>query len=369
MTEDRRQELIKVLGKVRKTIRKIKSRNEKIGEQNTKAKLINPILSALGWDLEELDEVRLEYRKKPKDNPVDYALFIMRTPRLFIEAKSLEAKLDDRKWVSQTLGYATVVGVEWCVLTNGDNYRIYNSHAAVDVDEKLFLDFYVSDKSQEKTISNNLDLLSKDKMGENLIDVMWKAHFIDRQLKMVVEKIIAGDDKRFIRLIQKDIKSLKPLEIRESLKRADIQFQFPSVPALGGVSKATTTIKPHLKPKKSARTTKEPAKFNVKVVDLIQVGIITPPFKVEKTYKGVFLSAIIEKGGRVIFKEKIYNSLSVAGGMARNDVIGPPLNRPHHPTNGWLFWKYHESQTGKLEPFDFLRKRYLTKIKNDEGDS
>ncbi|MCJ7686723.1 MAG: type I restriction enzyme HsdR N-terminal domain-containing protein [Desulfobacteraceae bacterium] len=76
-------------------------------------------MSALGWDLEELDEVRLEYKKKPKDNPVDYALFIMRTPRLFIEAKSLEANLDDRKWVSQTLGYATVVGVEWCVLTNG----------------------------------------------------------------------------------------------------------------------------------------------------------------------------------------------------------------------------------------------------------
>jgi predicted type IV restriction endonuclease len=73
-------------------------------------------LSALGWDLQEIDEVRREYRRKPQDNPVDYALFLNRTECLLIEAKSLEKDLGDRKWISQNISYAAVVGVKWYVL-------------------------------------------------------------------------------------------------------------------------------------------------------------------------------------------------------------------------------------------------------------
>ncbi len=76
-----------VLPRLRKRIQKIKNRKESIGEQNTKAALIDPLLSALGWDVEDIDEVSREYRRKSQDNPVDYALFMLRSPRLFVEAK------------------------------------------------------------------------------------------------------------------------------------------------------------------------------------------------------------------------------------------------------------------------------------------
>jgi predicted type IV restriction endonuclease len=69
-----------------------------------------PILEALGWDIRDWDEVHREYRGKSVDSPVDYALKIMRTPRLFLEAKGLGEDLSDRKWVAQVLGYATVAG-------------------------------------------------------------------------------------------------------------------------------------------------------------------------------------------------------------------------------------------------------------------
>jgi hypothetical protein len=118
---------------LRKRIQQIRERREIIGEENTKATLIDPLLEALGWGLREIDEVRREYRRKPQDNPVDYALFLNRTECLFIEAKSLEKDLSDHKWVTQNLSYATGAGVQWCVLTNGDEYRIYNAHAPVAV--------------------------------------------------------------------------------------------------------------------------------------------------------------------------------------------------------------------------------------------
>ena len=48
---------------VRKRIQQIRDRKEIIGEQNTKAALIDPLLVALGWDLQEIDEIRREYRR------------------------------------------------------------------------------------------------------------------------------------------------------------------------------------------------------------------------------------------------------------------------------------------------------------------
>ena len=56
-------------------------RDARIGEQNTKATLIAPVLRALGWNVEDLDEVHLEYRYKSQDKPVDYALMLQRKPR------------------------------------------------------------------------------------------------------------------------------------------------------------------------------------------------------------------------------------------------------------------------------------------------
>src|SRR5205807_10593936 len=88
--------------------------------------------------------------------------FLNRTESLFIEAKSLEKDLNDRKWISQNLSYATVVGVRWCVLTNGDEYRIYNSHAPVDVEQKLFRSVRVSDASNVGHLIDTLHLLSKE---------------------------------------------------------------------------------------------------------------------------------------------------------------------------------------------------------------
>src|SRR5258708_3019310 len=73
---------------VRKRIQQVRDRKEIIGEQNTKAALIDPILIALGWDLHENDEIRREYRRKPQDNPVDYSLFLNRTESLCRRPKS-----------------------------------------------------------------------------------------------------------------------------------------------------------------------------------------------------------------------------------------------------------------------------------------
>ncbi len=147
-------------------------RDAPIGEQDTKAVLIEPILRALGWDMEDLEEVQREYRLKGADNPVDYALSLLRIPRLFVEAKALGGNLSDPRWANQVMGYATVAGVEWVVLTNGDECRIYNSHATVPVEQKIFRTIRITD--EDERAGETLVVLSKERMQENWIDVLWR---------------------------------------------------------------------------------------------------------------------------------------------------------------------------------------------------
>ena len=80
----------------------VRDRPEGLNEADTKAAFIDPILSALGWELRDPFSVSQQYRHKSQDNPVDYALFILRAPVMFVEAKALNRDLSDYKWISPT---------------------------------------------------------------------------------------------------------------------------------------------------------------------------------------------------------------------------------------------------------------------------
>jgi hypothetical protein len=279
-----------------------------------------------------------------------------------VEAKGLKGNLGDRKWISQTLGYATVVGVEWCVLTNGDEYGLYNSHATVDVEEKLFRVVRLSDPTEDDYTLDTLDLLSKDRMGENRLDALWKAHFIDRHIKIVLSNLFRNEDPGFIRLIRKKTKGINPSEIKESLKRADIRIDFPlmasmsqvlSPPVSGHASKSIDSSKKAKNPKEQRRK----AFIGVTVSDLIQAGLINPPMVVVAPYKGSRLQATILDDGSLTFDGSSYSSLSIAATKARETIVGRVLH-----TNGWTFWKYADDQSGKLKEIDAIRREYLKNV-------
>lgn len=366
-----RDRLAKELLTIRDRIARARERGQVIGETNTKAALIEPLLSILGWDLHSIDEVYREYRRRPQDNPVDYALFLLRSPRLLIEAKGLDMNLNDHKWVSQTLNYATIVGVEWCVLTNGDDYRLYNSHATVDVDEKLFRSIRITDEESTDLALDTLELLSKDKLGENLLNVLWKAHFIDRRVGTVLKEMFQEPETGLAKLVRKRLPDLQPSEIRESIKRADIRISFvsatyPQRPVTGVTRASVGRREP---PKESTATiavasteepqSRAPKMFGVDVIDLINAGLLTTPMSLFRDYKRVHLTATVLVDGRVEVDGKAYESLSTAAGMARKSVIGSPPGREYPQTNGWSFWKFTDPVTGEEYEIDHLRQEYL----------
>ena len=66
------------------------------GEETTKQALILPIITALGYDIYNPDEVRPEYgadfvlqKRNGQQEKVDYAILLNGAPRIFNEAKAL----------------------------------------------------------------------------------------------------------------------------------------------------------------------------------------------------------------------------------------------------------------------------------------
>jgi predicted transport protein len=140
-----------------------------------------------------------------------------------IEAKGLGQNLDDRRWKSQVLSYATVAGVAWCVLTDGNEYGIYNATAREDVDRKLFRKVRITEDDLEE-VAETLGLLSRDNMEEIRLDREWKTHYIDRQVRAAFREILIGPNKRLISLIRSHTEGLSPKDVAESIRRLPIRI-------------------------------------------------------------------------------------------------------------------------------------------------
>ncbi|PSP87778.1 hypothetical protein BRC90_10075 [Halobacteriales archaeon QS_4_69_34] len=99
-----------------------------MSEQNTKTKLIDPLIRLLGWDLYS-SEVELEYSLQigTRNPRVDYALLLNNTPEVFIEVKSSGVRIKN-KHLNQSGSYMRQEGVRWGLLTNGRRFQVLRSY-------------------------------------------------------------------------------------------------------------------------------------------------------------------------------------------------------------------------------------------------
>lgn len=96
-------------------------------EQATINVAIQPFIRALGYDTNNLAEVRPEYTADAKSSgkeSVDYAIMLDGQPVIFIEAKAANVALNENHW-KQLHHYFNAKDVQFGILTNGIEYRFY----------------------------------------------------------------------------------------------------------------------------------------------------------------------------------------------------------------------------------------------------
>ncbi|RPI26966.1 MAG: hypothetical protein EHM70_18360 [Chloroflexota bacterium] len=116
--------LIRVLERAKQSSKLFQNKLTK-NEASTRAVLIDPVLSVLGWDTTNLNMV--EFEMFYANTKVDYALYDCSGKlQVIVEAKALGVNLSDIKITSTIVSYCLVHGVPNVFLTDGLIWQHYN---------------------------------------------------------------------------------------------------------------------------------------------------------------------------------------------------------------------------------------------------
>lgn len=205
-----------------KRLQEQQSRLSKLNESETLNTLIRPMLRRLGWDDEDISQVRTEYRRLPSSDPVDVALMVDGAPSLFVEAKAVDLSLHDPKWISQTLNYANTCNVPWAVLTNGREWRVYKTHAEAVAEDKLFYAIHV-DGDIEEAVRQFLPLARSSVTPRRALDAMWERSCIDLEVVRLINAL--PDNMRALKAIAGESAVVTPKKLAEALRRMRMRIE------------------------------------------------------------------------------------------------------------------------------------------------
>ena len=115
-------------------------------EALTRYALIDPLLRELGWDTADPEQVRPEHTGLANGR-ADYALYgdtRKDSPVAVLEAKSLNAPLSGEV-IDQALRYCNVRGVKYIILSDGDNWELYDvfPKEASTIDQRKLASFSI----------------------------------------------------------------------------------------------------------------------------------------------------------------------------------------------------------------------------------
>lgn len=332
-------------------IRRLKARLEelkdsgaanKLSEADTKRLLIEELLSAVGWDMTSFAHVQREWRRRPTDEPVDFALKIDRQIKLLVEAKRLRASLS-AKDVKQLLAYASAAGVKWCLLTNGNEVRIYNSLAEEVVERKLLFELTIDQIDTPKGLpldhfAEKLQLLSPESISAGRIDDVWESSYGVQNVTWALQDILSTQSTALVNLVRKTLQQrgvkLSSKQVREHLKNLEIEIS-PKV-----------TYVPPTRPRPP-----KPRPARVTIEDLLRARHVRPGDRFRSEYKGQEFWAVVQSDGTLEYGGSRYRTPSAAGEAVQG-----------YACDGWYHWRYQDA-SGEWKPIAELRAKITGRMR------
>jgi hypothetical protein len=261
-----------------------------------------------------------------------------------------------------------VAGVEWVALTDGAEWRVYNAHAPVPVEHKLFRAVRVAEDLD--AAFELLALLSKDNMRDNRIQELWRSFFVDRQVHTTLDELFnAGEPARdLVALVAKRVPDLPRADIRASLVRARVTFDFPTpslptTPESRSTSPVPSSPVPSPEPVGTGQRSRgrvtpvSSAERRLTLRDVIASGRLQVGGRIEADYMGERHTAELLADGRIRLQGETYASLSSAGVAVKEAVRGPDIPDTVRATDGWAFWRANDVRAGDNVTLKVIRQR------------
>lgn len=193
--------------KLEKLINEYKTTKQLItfDEAATKQAVILRILSSLGWDPFNVDEIYPEYSVGGKR--VDYALRQNGKNKVFIEVKKINEDLEPHQ--EQLLNYSFQEGVRLAILTNGISWWFYLPLNEGSWEQRKFYTIEIYDQDSNDITEKFEMFLSKDNVisgraiinAENIYKSRQKLSLIKDTLPEAWEKLIMEPDELLVELL------------------------------------------------------------------------------------------------------------------------------------------------------------------------
>jgi predicted type IV restriction endonuclease len=180
-------------------------RLETFDEAATKQAVVLRLLSLLGWDSFNVDEVTPEY--SVSSQRIDYSLRIHHTNKVFIEVKKINEDLE--KHQEQLLNYSFQEGVKLAVLTNGISWWFYLPLTEGSWEQRKFYTIDILQQESEDISKKFIDFLSKDKIetgeaieyAEKIYHNQQKREIARRSLPKAWNRLIEEPDELLVELL------------------------------------------------------------------------------------------------------------------------------------------------------------------------
>ncbi|MBW8051436.1 MAG: hypothetical protein FVQ77_14065 [Cytophagales bacterium] len=186
------RDLLKELTERSKEHRSYYERNETA----VRTQLIDPILSALGWDTSNPDYVKHNEATTDRDIP-DYALFKNKQRKLFVEAKNLKVDINNKKTIRQIADYCYHHSTDYGVLTNGMNWLLFETYQK-DTGQRVVWSINFEKDNLENALAKldtltfqNIDHLNELTKKLKMLDMAWTEIINDQDLLTnVLSKVV-----------------------------------------------------------------------------------------------------------------------------------------------------------------------------------
>jgi len=185
-------------------------------EASTKQAIVLRLLSFLGWDIFNVEEVYPDYSANSSN--LSYALRIKSTNKVFIEVKRVHSKLDN--FQKSLIDLASREGVSLAVLTNGITWWFYLISANGSWQRKWFYSIDLIKQKPDTFVPNLTDLLTKTKVAKGQSLKAAKSLYQRKRQKLAANflpeawnQIISQPNKIFVELLSDQTEKLSRYKV------------------------------------------------------------------------------------------------------------------------------------------------------------
>ncbi len=284
-------------------------------EADTRVLFIDPVLHMLGY--RDGIDIRREASIPATKETVDFELRADGQPIVLVEAKRLKHDITSQD-TGQCVQYAAVLGVRWCLVTNGRRWQVFDARAHGVLGDKMVADVDLDDDVAAADAWDVLSHFSRDSLS--------RATPLTRLLvARVVDDDLHRPDSPAVQALRRAVKKRFGEQVSGGSVVDGVQRLVRGRPSI-----VEETPLPEVE---GAR--KESGSSDIE--ELIAAGLLPPDAPLECTVRDVTHAARLHEG-RIELEGKVYATPSAAAAS----LLGGTA------VNGWKTWRYKGERLSDL---------------------